>query len=101
MKGHVSELVRPLGTIGVPCPVCGAAAIKSEVHHIDVVGPTVDTRGQFKRMMEASSEIDHAYTKVEQDRGVKLQSPSIYSQAKQKAHAMISAGEADSFKIRS
>lgn len=93
-RGHVHELVRPLGTEGVPCPTCGQAATRSHVHRFDVRGPTVDTRGMFRRFNEATHELDHAATRIEANTGAPVATPSYYRMARARANAMIAAGEA-------
>ena len=87
-RGHRQELIRPIGTEGVPCPACGGAAIRSHVHHFDVVGPTVDSRGLYRRYTEASAEISYAATK----QGVP--GPRLWPQTKRRVKQMIAAGEA-------
>lgn len=91
--GHVHELVRSSSQEGLPCPTCGKAATRSHVHRFDVVGPTIDSRGMYRRYTEASQEIDHKATRIEEDRGVTLQTPNLWKAGKARANAMAKAGE--------
>lgn len=92
--GHTHEFVRPLGTEAVACATCRQEATRSRVHRIDVVGPTVDTRGMYRRFTEATSEMDHAATRVEQTTGRAVASPPLWQVAKSRAKEMQRRGEA-------
>ncbi len=95
VRGCVSDLVRPLGTEQAACPFCGEPAARTHApSRFDVIGPTVDTRGMFRRWQEATSEIDHGASKIEANTGEPVQTPNFWKQAKQKAAAMVAAGEA-------
>ena len=97
--GHRTELVRPIGTEFAQCG-CGKVAHKSQAHRVRAAQPATDTRGMFRRFTEAATEMDHAYTKVETDRGITLESPPLWKAAKAKAAAMVAAGEGETHAIR-
>ena len=99
-QGHVTELVRPIGTAMIPCPTCGERAFKSEVHHFDVVAPTVDTRGMYRRFTEAVSEREDAYGRAEADLGQPLPRPDDWAVAKARAAAMAYHGEIDVAQVK-
>ena len=92
-QGHHAERVRPMGTETIDCPVCSKPARRSVLHTFHVVGPTVDTRGMFRRYQEASQEIDHSYSKIEESVGHPVQSPNYYKMGRRKAAALEAAGE--------
>ena len=92
--GHTHELVRHRGVEEIPCPTCGKAAVRSHVHRFDVRGPTVDTRGMFRRYQEASAELNHDATAIEQSTGQPVATPNYYELARARANAMVAAGEA-------
>ena len=80
--GNETDRVRPLSAVTLECPVCAAPATRSAVNRIEVVGPTVDTRGMFRRYQEAAAELPAAQT------------AGLYQAAKAKAAALTAAGEA-------
>ncbi len=92
-KGHSVELVRPLGQDAVVCQKCGHTAERAHVYHIHVVGPTVDTRGMYRRFSEATQEWDHAVGKTEVSVGHEITSPNLWRAAKAKADALTATGE--------
>lgn len=98
--GHVTELVRPIGTDFVACPRCGSDAERSHVHLFDVVGPTVDTRGMARRFSEAMTERDHLAHKIEASTGVPVQMPDDWAGPKAKALAKLKHNELDVKSIR-
>ena len=89
------ELVRPLGTDIVSCPSCGAEAERSHVHHFDVVGSTVDTRGDTRRFIEATAEMEHGYNRVEAETGERVQRPDVWSPVEARVRAKLKHGELD------
>jgi putative FmdB family regulatory protein len=92
--GHWSELVRTIDTESVCCPECGEPAIRQHgAHRVSHQEPEADTRGMFRRYREATQEMDHAYSKVEASTGQPVQAPDLWGIAKQRAKAMIAAGE--------
>ena len=96
-SGHVNELLRPIGTDDAPCPRCGARARRSQVHRFDVVGPTVDTRGMYRRFCEASDEMGHATQKLEASLGRPVQGPRLWQQSKRRWREMQRVGEAPAY----
>lgn len=93
VDGHVNDLVRPIGTEQVECPRCSLQAWRSRVNRIAIGKPEVDSRGLYRRFTEATAEIDHAATKIEQSTGTEVQTPSLWKRAKAKVAAMDAAGE--------
>lgn len=98
--GHVTELVRPIGTDFVACPRCGAGAERSHVHHFDVVGPTVNTLGMARRFVESLSEREHGYQKAEASIGEAIPRPNDWAGPKAKALAKLKHGELDVKAVR-
>lgn len=91
--GHVTEALRPYGTMLIRCR-CGLPADRVEVNRgIGIVGPTTDTRGMFRRFQEASAEMDHAATRMEEQTGQPAETPNLWQVAKHRAVAMSTAGE--------
>lgn len=91
--GHTTEALRPVGVALVECRVCGAAAHRAPAHRIAITRPEVDTRGMFRRFVEAGSELEHAAGRVEGQTGQPVETPGLWRQAKARADAIIAAGE--------
>ena len=95
-RGCTTDLVRPLGTEVTPCPSCGARATRTHAPTaFDVVGPTVDTRGMFRRFEEAVAEREHGYEKHETNTGEAVARPDDWSAAKAVARERVRRGEVD------
>ena len=90
---HTVERVRPIGMEYIQCPECGYPAQRAHVYHTEIVGPTVDTRGMFRRYSEASSEIDYKASVVEYNTGAEVRTPNLWAAAKGRAAAITRAGE--------
>lgn len=91
---HMTEVVRPVGTEFIVCPRCQHNAWRTHrPTHFQVVGPTVDTRGMFRRYTEATQEWDHAVSKVEQSVGHEINTGNLWAEGKARAQAMHQAGE--------
>ena len=99
-EGHRHELVRPLGTDSVPCPRCGADAERSHIHRFDVVGPTVDTRGQTRRFVEAIGEMEYGFTSEEAKDGTSIERPDMWAPVMARTREKIKRGELDVKEIR-
>lgn len=82
----------------IECPGCAQPVRRTAANRIDVVGPTTDTRGLFRRFRESTAEIDHTFAKAEADLERPIQAPSLWQEAKRRAAAMTAAGEASNFK---
>ena len=80
--GLTAERLASMGTEQIQCPVCGSTAAREHVYRFDVVGPTVDTRGKFRRYQEASAEMEYA----EQKTGVPA--PKIWPLTKRRVKEM-------------
>lgn len=93
-QGHTVELVRPLGTDHVSCPICGVIASRSHVHRFDVVGPTVDTRGMVRRFLDASNAREEMIQKAEAA-GQRVERPNDWAAPKARAEAKMKRGELD------
>lgn len=98
--GHRMELVRPIGTEHVQCGPCAdvgvdGVAVRSHIHHFDVVGPTVDTRGMARRFTEASQEREAVFAKVERETGQSVARPDDIGPARAEARARLYHGELD------
>lgn len=78
------------------CVECLEDTERQAAYRVAVTAPEADTRGMFRRYREATAEIDHAVTKVEQSTGQAVQTPNYWRAAKQRAQSMIAAGEAPS-----
>lgn len=98
--GHVTELVRPIGTDFVACPRCGSDAERSHVHHTEIIGPTVNTLGMARRFTEAMSERDHAWATAEAKTGMPVPKPDDWASPKAKALAKLKHNELDVASIR-
>jgi hypothetical protein len=94
VRSHRTELVRPIGTEWIDCPVCGLTASRSHVHRFDVVGPTVDSRGLYRRFSEASDEIGYATSKLEATLERPVQGPQLWQRTKARVKEMQRVGEA-------
>lgn len=82
--GHRREVLWPAGTESDACPEDGQATRRVYGYRAAIaVGPDPDTRGMFRRFMEASQELDHGG----------YDGPSLWRAGKQRAAAMIEAGE--------
>lgn len=89
-------------------PRCAACYVILEGHLHMVRVPTAGVqlnpptgaalRSQFGLYKEATAEIDHAYTKVETVEERSIQAPNLWGQAKERAQAMVAAGEAPSMR---
>jgi hypothetical protein len=90
---HVFERRLGHSLPSVPC-ACGRMAERLWTSPPAVVGPTTDTRGMYRRFTEASAEIDHNATRHEQRTGQPATVPNLWQAAKQRAGAMVAAGEA-------
>lgn len=91
---HITEAVRPMGTEFIKCPTCDHNAWRTHrPTHFQVVGPTVDTRGMFRRYTEATQEIDHAATTVEANTGEAAPAMPMWTAAQARAAAFAHAGE--------
>ena len=90
--GHVVERRLDHDPGCLTCP-CGMMAERIWTSPPSIVGPTTDTRGMFRRFTEATAEIDHAATRIEQQTGQTVQTPNLWQAAKQRAAAMDAAGE--------
>ena len=98
--GHRVELVRPMGTDTVACPSCDGVAYRSRVHHFDVVGPTVDTRGMARRFVEAHAEREHEYSKAEAAVGNSIERPNDWAVPEARAAARVERGEVNPATIK-
>ena len=92
------DLVRPLGTEAVLCTVCGSEALRQHVYHFDVVGPTVDTRGLYRRYSEASAEMGYREARHEANTGQPVQGPRLWQQSKRRFREMQRVGEAPAYR---
>jgi isopenicillin N synthase-like dioxygenase len=91
--GHVEEHIVPTTVRRRDCGSCDRPSLRQFSSQIAVVGPTTDTRGMYRRYVEASAEIDHAATKYEHDSGKAATLPNLWTQSKALAGAMTVAGE--------
>lgn len=97
-RGHVTEAIQPMDRGFIWCPWCDSPADRVAANRVAITAPEVDTRGMFRRFTEASAELDHAATRVEQSTGQAVKTPNYWLAAKQRAQARIAAGEAPAAK---
>lgn len=92
-SAHVTEAIRPAECRAIFCPRCGGPADRAPAHRVAITRPEVDTRGMFRRYQEATAEMDHAASSIEQQTGQTVETPRLWSTAKAIASAMNAAGE--------
>ncbi len=93
-NGRVTERLAPTGAAVITCE-CGLPARRIPSAAVQLNPPTgAALRRQFGLYQEASQEIDHAYTKVETDLEQPVAAPPLWNMAKQRAKAILAAGEA-------
>jgi hypothetical protein len=93
-KHGIIEAIRRMDCAAIPCWVCLAPAERVAANRVAITAPEADTRGMFRRYREASAEIDHAATRIEQSTGQPVQTPNYWLAAKQRVQGMKAAGEA-------
>ena len=92
-RKHVTEAFRAMSETWIVCPVCSGVADRVAANRVAITLPEVDTRGLYRRFAEASAEIDHATTQVEQSTGQAVKTPNLWKHAQRRAQAMTAAGE--------
>ena len=92
--GNITEMIQPMDRDLIVCPVCVSPARRIAANRVAITAPETDTRGMFRRYREASAEIDHAATRIEQSTGQPVQTPNYWLAAKQRVQGMKAAGEA-------
>lgn len=90
--GNTIEAIRSSEYGFIPCP-CGRSASRRTANRIAIGTPYVDKRGMFRRYTEATQEIDHSASRVEQSTGQAVRLPNLWKQSLNKARAMEAAGE--------
>ena len=73
--GHTVEKIGGLAARSAPC-FCGQKAYRSEVNYVFV--GTKEQKYRVSDFVEASSEIDHAYSSVEKTEGKPVKRPDLY-----------------------
>lgn len=94
--GHRSEELRPAGTDTTTCP-CGEQAHRVPSRFAFTNTPTgsgIAQRNSYSLYREASQELDYSHRKAEADLERPLPTPDLWGQAKKRAQAMVTAGEA-------
>ena len=86
-QGHVSESLQAMGVESICC-ACGLPAERQGAYRVAVVSPYVDSRGMYRRYVDATSEMAHTAEKT----GTPM--PSPYAAAKERVRAMVASGEA-------
>lgn len=74
-SGHTTEKIRGVGESSSPC-FCGQASYRLSVYHVNI--GQREQKYRVSDVVEASSEIDYAYTSAEQANGVTLKRPSPF-----------------------
>ena len=86
--GHVNEALRPMSVTMIPC-TCGVPALRVAAYRVAITGPQVDSRNMYRRYDEASQEMAH----VAERTGTESPHGGLWQAAKQRARAMVAAGE--------
>ena len=99
-SNHETELVRPIGVDSAQCWTCGEEAARDHVYHMEIVGPTVDTRNMDRRFLEALHEREYGFKKAEAEVGHPIPRPNDWAVPKARAEAKLKHGELDVATVR-
>jgi len=106
---HVTEDRQGYDVTVILCPSCGDSAFRHAVYLEQYMqaetgprggqrgAPTprdqVDYRKDYQEFQEASQEVEHAYTKAEEETGAPIKRPDLWQQAKERSRAAFREGQ--------
>lgn len=93
-NGHTDERLMAPAPAFVDCRFCGDKAERIAANRVAIGSPYVDTRGLYRRYVEASSEMDFAATRIEQNTGQRVETPNFWKSSSERAKQVIASGEA-------
>lgn len=82
--GHVTEKRGGLGDVRAPCSQCNRLSQRRGFNFVSI--GTKEKKYRVSDFIEASSEIDHAYSTVEKTEGKSVKRPNLYKRGLAEAH---------------